>query len=42
MSTVSRCNWNLEAFVFVEGGKPENQANRALKQNENQQQTQPS
>ena len=40
-STVSRSNWNLEMFVFVEGGKPEYPEKNPRSRDENQQQTQP-
>ena len=40
-STVSRSNWNLEMFVFVEGGKPEYPEKNPRSREENQQQTQP-
>ena len=40
-STVSRSNWNLEMFVFVEGGKPEYPEKNPRSMDEVQQQTQP-
>ena len=38
-STDSRWKWNLEMWVFVEGGKPEYPERNPLSKDENQQQT---
>ena len=40
-STVSKSRQNLEVFIFVEGGKPENPEKNPRSKNENQQQIQP-
>ena len=40
-STVSRSNWNLEMFVFLEGGNPQYMVKSHRNKDENQQQTQP-
>ena len=37
----SRWNWDLEMFVFEEGGKPENPEKNPQSRDENQNQTQP-